>query len=179
MGLEMARPGRKRKQRGHLMGRDVPDPGRALVGQQPHRAWLPADMRLAEKAATPLGALNLIGVITDRQYEAGQRYIVVVAEFLAMAGGPKDNFSAGKGYRCLGETGCNPCECQRREIEYAAAESRLKDAGRSSYVIVRHVVVDGQECPPFQRQALKCGLDGLVRHFGLDSQSKKMHGRNM
>lgn len=177
----MKRSGAKRKWRGTTPGR--PNMHRLsddeLAAQQPHRRDLPPDKRNSEKAATTLGRLNLNGYITDEQFTAGDRYLGVVNEFLCMAGGPRDSFAPGKGYRCLGETGCEPCECKDREERYLAAEYILKDCGQLARLVVRHVAVDDQDCPPYQRGTLRMGLSALARHFGLTARSNFVTGRNV
>ena len=39
---------------------------RGLATLQPHRVWLPEEKRMDQKAASPLGCLNLLGVLTRR-----------------------------------------------------------------------------------------------------------------
>jgi hypothetical protein len=84
--LVVARAGRRSRRVKHLVKPD--DPTRMLTARQPHRRWLPAELRLSEKAATPLGGLNLVGVLSDEQYEAGRRYQVVVGEYRVSIGIP-------------------------------------------------------------------------------------------
>lgn len=167
------RPGRKRKQRGHLVERQRPDPARVLAAEQPHRAWLPADKRLSEKAATPLGGLNLIGVLTDEQYEAGCRYVVVVAAYRASIGCPMEGYTTRKSYRCLGERGCEDCECRRRKDAYDRAFTAVSDAGQRSARCVARVAVYGEACPAGQIADLRRGLDALAVHFGAERLTRK------
>ena len=70
----MARGGRRRKQgaryRSGAIVREKFD-FRALAALQPHRVWLPEAKRLDQKAASPLGCLNLLGigyVFSDSRY---------------------------------------------------------------------------------------------------------------
>lgn len=160
------RAGRKRKQRGHLMDRQLPDPDRHRAALQPHRAWLPPDKRLSEKAATPLGGLNLMGFITDLQYEAGCRYRVIVGEYRSAIGVP-DASRTGRGYLCRGEKNCDPCQCLERKLRYDAAFESVMQAGQRAARCVAHVAVHDQACPTGQIADLRRGLDALVKHFGL------------
>ncbi len=136
----MARRGRKR-----LPGRRHPGGElvrvkvdyRALAAQQPHRRCLPEPVRLDQKAATPFGALNLINVITDAQYEAGQRYAFVVGQYRASIGTPSVMSGSGKGYPCTPEICRRPppgvehhCECRKRKESYDAAFAAVFEAGR-------------------------------------------------
>lgn len=171
MQIVMARAGRKRNTRMHLSNPAPRIDYRALCGEQPHRRGLPPDKRLSEKAETPFGCLNLMGVISDEQHEAGQRYKVVVQEYRSSIGAPRGEFPMGKGYPCKGELRCGmeegslPCECRRRKNNYNEAFEALAEAGHRCQVEVAHVAVHGR--PSGNVKALLRGLDMLVRHFGV------------
>jgi hypothetical protein len=96
----MARPGRKRKIGPRHPGGDLVRPqfdARSLATLQPHRVWLPEEKRMDQKAASPLGCLNLLGVLTDAQYLAGVRYAVVVGKYRAVIETPRATAGAGRG----------------------------------------------------------------------------------
>jgi hypothetical protein len=169
----MSRPGRKRTQRGYL-SKEVKDiSGRIATSEQPHRRTLPASLRLSEKAATPLGRANLVGLITDEQHEAGQRFQVTVGEYRASIGAP-GNGAHGSGYACVprwdGERMvclAAACECRRRLEAFEDAARALWDAGSTAASVVRWVAVLGEEPGPMVAQ-LRAGLTALVGFYGLD-----------
>lgn len=169
----MSRAGRKRKFRGHspmAANQDRRPDDKLLAAAQPHRAWLPPDLRLSEKAGTPLGGLNLTNAISDEEYEAGQRWRVLVGEYRASIGIPDAANSGGRGYPCLGMSDCERCECLRRKLAYDEAYHELWQAGQVAMKIVNRVAVQDEKCPYYGLSALKSGLRMLVRHFGLDEQ---------
>lgn len=175
------RPGRKRAFRGHIPGISMRGPKvdpRALSAEQPHRRHLPPDMRLSEKAETPFGCLNLMGAISNEQFEAGQRYRSIVAEYCSSIGAPLGGFPQGRGYPCKGEPQCGlvdgapPCECRRRKIAYDQAFEALAEVGHRAQVEVAHVAVHGRKCG--ELAVLLRGLDALVRHLLTD---RRKNGR--
>ncbi|HLH96331.1 MAG TPA: hypothetical protein VKW08_14550 [Xanthobacteraceae bacterium] len=171
----MVRRGRKRKiglrhpggtlvQRGELEAK-------SFAALQPHRAWLPPEKRLDERAASPFGCLNLLGVISDAQYLAGLRYAVVVGHYRAVIETPRATSGSGRGYTCAGDLACgrdNPeaCECRRRKARYDAAFAAVLEAGQKAARAVARVAVHGEQCPRGGLADLKRGLDALARHFG-------------
>jgi hypothetical protein len=181
MQITMARVGRKRKFRGYVPGRQnvrrISDD--ELMARQPHRNWLPEDKRLNEKAATPLGGLCLIGIISELQYQAGQRYVITVAEYRVVIGVPMEGFTGSRGFACKGERNCEPCECRRRKQRYDAAYGAVFDAGQRAARAVAQVAVHGHACPRGDIEHLKSGLDALIRHYGLDNENRKMPKRIM
>ncbi len=171
----MARRGRKRKfgrrSSGGALARARIDFSE-LTALQPHRVWLPKEKRLDQKAASPLGCLNLLGVITSRQYLAGIRYAVVVGKYRAVIEAPRTTAGTGRGYACTGDPQCGRqgearCECRRRKQTYDAAFAAVIEAGQRAARAVAHVAVHGETCPQGMLEHLKRGLDALARHFGL------------
>jgi hypothetical protein len=170
----MARRGRKRKiGLRHPGGGLVREPFdlRGLSGLQPHRVWLPEEQRLDQKAASPLGCLNLLGVLSDAQYLAGVRYAVVVGRYRAVIETPRATAGAGRGYDCSGDPNCGsngsaPCECRRRKERYDAAFAAVIEAGQRAARAVARVAVHGEQCPRGALPDLKRGLDALAKHFG-------------
>ena len=175
--VHVVRRGRKRKiGRRHPNGELVaaPNNDRALAALQPHRRWLPPDLRLSEKAGTPLGGLNLIGVLSDAQHEAALRYAVVVGEYRAVIEAPKGLAGGGKGFGCLGDcvqrrrSGDEvECVCEKRKQRYDSAFAAVIEAGQRAARAVARVAVHAEQCPLGALSDLKRGLDALCRHFGL------------
>jgi hypothetical protein len=169
----MARPGRKRKIGLRHPGGELVRPQfdmRSLATLQPHRVWLPEEKRMDQKAASPLGCLNLLGVLTDAQYLAGVRYAVVVGKYRAVIETPRATAGAGRGYDCPGDPKCGrdgePCECRRRKQRYDAAFAAVIEAGQRAARAVARVAVHGEQCPHGALADLKRGLDALAKHFG-------------
>ena len=89
----MGRAGRKRKagvardRTGKSRG-EGPEQAIAIALAQPHRRWskTPRDALLGY----PLGRLLLAGYITDKQHEAGQRWVTVVRRYAALIGFPRE-----------------------------------------------------------------------------------------
>lgn len=171
----MARAGRKRNPRMHLSSVGLKIDYRALSFDQPHRRVLPIDMRSSEKAETPFGCLNLLGAVSDEQFEAGRLYRIAVQEYGSSIGVPVGDGVGGRGYPCKGDPRCGigepgkpeplPCECRRRKIAYNQAFEALAPAGHKAQVQVGHVAVHGRGCNDLKE--LRRGLDLLVRHFGV------------
>jgi hypothetical protein len=158
------------------LSREVKDiSGRLATSEQPHRRTLPASLRLSEKAATALGRANLVGLITDEQHEAGQRFQVTVGEYRASIGAP-GNGARGGGYACAprwdaerGRRVCLAavCECRRRWEAFEGAARALWNAGHAAAAAVRWVAVLGEE-PGAMVDWLRAGLAALVGFYGLD-----------
>lgn len=175
----MARAGAKRKWKGTTPGprhnvRRISDD--ELAAQQPHRVWLPEASRMSAKAVTPLGGLNLVGAITDSQYEAGQRYVVIVAEYRASIGVPmKGQSASAKTYPCMGAFNCEDCECRRRKQRYDRAFEAVSAASQRAAKAVAHVAVhEGRYHDNEELRYLRMGLSALVIHFGLDTGIHRM-----
>lgn len=180
------RTGRKRRQgRRHPNG-ELARPRtdyRAMAALQPHRRWLPEDKRLSEKAGTPLGGLNLVGILTDQQHEAGLRYAVIVGEYRAVIMPPKGFKSSGRGFDCLAdpircEAETGRCECKARKSRYDAAFVAVIEAGHRAARAVARVAVHGEPCPPAALSYLRWGLDALCLHFGLTANRKSASSGN-
>ena len=171
----MARRGRKRKA-GRRFGSGELQRARVdfreLAALQPHRVWLPQGKRLDQKAASPLGCLNLLGVISSRQYLAGLRYAIVVGKYRAVIETPRATAGAGRGYDCTGDLQCarklgRICECRQRKRRYDAAFAAVSEAGQRAARAVARVAVHAEPCPQGALDHLKRGLDALATHFGL------------
>jgi hypothetical protein len=169
----MTRRGRKRKLGFRHPSGELVRPHLDLRGfatLQPHRVWLPESKRMDQKAASPLGCLNLLGVLSDAQYLAGVRYALVVGEYRAVIEAPRATAGTGRGYDCPGDLQCgrrrdHPCECRRRKERYDAAFVAVLEAGQRAARAVARVAVYAEQCPRGALAELKRGLDALVRHF--------------
>jgi hypothetical protein len=168
----MTRRGRKRRAGLRHPGGELKRPQfdfRGLATLQPHRVWLPESKRLDQKAASPLGCLNLLGALSDAQYRAGVRYAVVVGKYRAVIETPSATSGAGRGYDCPGDPRCgrdrHPCECRRRKQRYDAAFAAVLEAGQRAARAVGRVAVHGEPCPRGALPDLKRGLDALAQHF--------------
>jgi hypothetical protein len=170
----MARRGRKRKIGLRHPGGDLVRLQfdlRGLATLQPHRVWLPEEKRMDQKAGSPLGCLNLLGVLTDAQYLAGVRYAVVVGKYRAVIETPSATAGAGRGYDCPGDLKCGrgpgeDCECRQRKERYDEAFAAVIEAGQRAARAVARVAVHGEQCPRGALPDLKRGLDALAKHFG-------------
>ena len=117
----MTRRGRKRKIGLRHPGGDlvrVQFDLRALSGLQPHRVWLPQEQRLDQKGGSPLGCLNLLGVLSDAQYLAGVRYAVVVGQYRAVIETPRGH--------------CSPCTATRATARAARWPTSITAAKAAS-----------------------------------------------
>jgi hypothetical protein len=180
-----SRSGRKRKQgRRTASGATAREPAtnyRALAGMQPHRNWLPAAMRESEKAATLLGALNLLYRpatqftpefgITDQQAEAGRQYAVAVGRYRASIGSPSSMGGTGRGYacnpsHCYSGDNLDGCECLKRRRRYNDLYDTLRAMrDRDAMQAVNDTAI--RELRPHDIHALRRGLNVLVQHLGL------------
>lgn len=141
---------------------------------QPHRSGLPEDLRSSEKAATPLGRLYLMGFLSEEQHEAGERFQVIVGEYLSSIASPTMHGAAGRGYDCFPEE-CSVnrryCECKMRKERFMEACQNLLAIDHKAGVAVSHVAVHSENCPLGFFRWLKLGLDALVDHFKLNART--------
>lgn len=174
----VARRGRKRKFRGSTLRQPSerrPD-DRIMSSLQPHRRWLPEAVRLSEKAVNMLGCLNLKGLISDEQHEAGRLFSVALGAYRSVIGGPGGMAGTGRGYDCQ-PIGCDPqsCECLNRTANYLAARFALAGAGTEALQAVEALIIDDQVSNVAH---VGCGLTALQFHFGLTSGRKSSYARN-
>jgi hypothetical protein len=172
--------GRKRKlvrreKNGRAVRTPLPDP-RGHVIAWPCRQHLDAKHRLSEKAASPLGGLNLLEIITDDEYQAGVRFAKIVHKYRATIDGP--NPAAGGVDRVGGQNYIKQEECERRRVAYDAAHLALQGSdpitGQRRSKAVRMVAVYGESCPAELMECLCLGLSALAAHFGLTSSRKSV-----
>jgi hypothetical protein len=142
---------------------------RAHVINWPSRRHLPKSVRLDQKAATPLGGLNLLGEITDEQYAAGLRFAIVVHRYRAVIGAPHP--APGGMDRC-GHGFISPDDRRRRKEAYDVSYETLDPLGMATKRAVNRVSVYDEACPPGGMESLRLGLSALAEHFGLTSRRK-------
>lgn len=176
IGMQVNRKGRKRKSgrrtaSGALAKAHVDY--QTMAAENPDRRWLPATLRLSEKAGTVLGGLNLIGRITDHQYEAGRRYGIVVGAYRSVIGTPTGMHGSSRGYDCAG-LAClvddRLCECASRKTRYVRAFEAIK--GQRVHLAVNRVAVHDEQITEDQMDYLRLGLSALAVHFGLTQQRR-------
>jgi len=180
----VGRAGRKRKLGTRYASGDlIPQPrmSRELIAaMQPHRRWLPESLRTHPKAESYFGQLNLIGALTDDQYEAGRRFADVVMKYRTVIGAPKAHPSSVSGEFVRGSVGLDETECAARKQAYEwAVESFAKveldgkrTPGNSQLAMkaVSRVAVYNEDCPT-SVDYLLAGLDSLARHFGIKTNA--------
>ena len=164
------RKGRKRKSgRREPSGRvrRAPVDYRAMAALNPDRRGLPEALRTHERAGSSLGRLNLKKRISDHEYEAGQRYSVIVGAYRAMIGVPSHLVGAGRGYDCGGAMTCPPdtCICRARQDRYDDAYCAIRT--HAAHLAVNAVAIHDHDISPDQLVHLREGLSALARHFGL------------
>lgn len=138
---------------------------------QPHRSVVHEDFRSSEWAATTLGQLRLQGLITPLAHEAGERFQVIMGEYLSSIMAPTGGNHSGKGYDCIPDAcriGQRHCECQMRKERFRDA---LSSIDRRLAALVVLVAVQGEPCPGGYVERLAEGLQSLVKHFKLDARS--------
>jgi hypothetical protein len=187
--MAYGRVGRKRKlgereQNGRIL-REKPEAAELIAKLQPHRLCLPEHLRLDPKAENHMGRLNLIGALSDDQYEAGRRFLQVVSNYRVVIGSPSGaSFSAGM---VMGRGELCEDECVARKVAYEWAFEALAKTemppGKTSPGIsnlaqraVSAVAVHDTECPT-SIDYLRAGLDALARHFGVKSNVVKFEIR--
>lgn len=88
--------GRKRKSGRRISGGRLANPPRPVRAKavtdvatsQPHRAWLPKDERLNQRAESAIGRLFLAGLITEPECWAGERFRSLLREFHVVLASP-------------------------------------------------------------------------------------------
>jgi hypothetical protein len=170
-GMTKNRKGRKRKTvaRREPNGREKRRPAdyRAMAAAWPVRRDLAAADRASERAGSVLGRLSLKKLISEPQYDAGQRYAVIVGAYRAMIGMPGNLAGGGKGYDCIGAADCpaDSCVCLARTKRYDDAYCAVRT--HAAHLAVNAVAIHDQDIPPYQLDHLREGLEALAWHFGI------------
>jgi hypothetical protein len=161
----------------YASGRLRPDDPRIVALAQPHRRG--EKFRLDQRAETPLGGLNIVGQLTDEQYEAGRQYAGVVGRYRVVIGAPRASPSSAGILVADGLGGGAPPlsidEAERRKREYEAAYEALWDAGQRAAKAVARVAVYGEAWLPGMLSELRTGLSALAAHFRLTHARKSVN----
>lgn len=173
------RKGRKRKPgprhpNGDLKEDKGIDP-KVIAFRMPHRQEAPESLRHDPKAETPFGILNLKGVISDDQFDAGDRYAKTVKRYRSLIiGAPNDNPGSIAGFSepAKGGTELDEEAAERLKESHSAAFEALHNAGRPALMAVNHAVIKCLPCYAAIITPLRIGLNALISHYGLTNQRK-------
>lgn len=176
--LQMARIGRKRKPGARKPSGDIrPEPAespRAVAMRQPHRQMAPEDSRHDQRAETPLGCLNIIGAVPNREYAAARRFAGIVGRYRSVIDAPGTSRSIA-GLMEPRQAQGEPVDYHEAKAEYDAAFEALETAGNRAACAVSRMAVHGEPCPAYGFQALMRGLHSLVFHFDLTDNPKSLY----
>jgi hypothetical protein len=180
-GVAMTTTIKNRKGRKRKSGRRQPDGRiaprrpvdyRAMAALNPDRRGLPEGLRTHERAGSSLGRLNLKQRISEYEYEAGQRYAVIVGAWRASIGVPSHLAGNGRGYDCVGSMHCpvETCICAARQERYDDAYCAIRT--HAAHLAVNAVAIHDHDISPDQLPYLREGLSALARHFGLTGRRR-------
>jgi hypothetical protein len=184
--IELGSRGRKRKSgrrhpSGNLVREKRPD-DRVRTGRQPHRRSLPEADRMSEKAESPLGRLNLKHVISDEEFEAGQRYARDVGTYRASIGAPATTAGSGRRRHCLADVTATAdtcraypedCACLRAKQRYDDLLETLSGAGQRAAKNVASAAVQAQDIRFEEIVYLRAGLRILAHFYGLTGRGAR------
>lgn len=176
--VAVMRVGRKRKSGHRKPSGDLSNErieaeiARMTAIQMPHRKSVPVEHRYDPKAESHLGRMNLRGIITDLQFDAGREYAKIVSLYRSAIEAPRQGQSIA-GVMEPKSSGFMDVD-RAREIKrrYDGAFEALFDAGQPAAKTVARVAVHDTGILRNERDYLFRGLDALVRHFGLTSSRK-------
>lgn len=164
--------GRKRKQnvRREASGRvqRAYENPRRQVASQPHRMAVKPDFREDPRASTAFGRLMLNGYVTPAQYEAGDRYAEITAKLRAVYDSASPHPRAIDLNRTGGGSGVEMTTETAEAIKdrYKKAFDAVSEADTRAARAVKDCVIADKF--PESIQLLKCGLNLLVTHYGID-----------
>lgn len=141
---------------------------RRQVASQPHRMAVKPDFREDPRASTAFGRLMLNGYVTPAQYEAGDRYGEISAKLRAVYDAASPHPRAIDLNRTGGGTGV-PMTTETAEAikeKYKKAFEAVSNAGTRAARAVKDCIVLDKF--PESIQQLRCGLNLLVIHYGID-----------
>ena len=179
----MSRAGRKRKtgkreRNGRILRERGIDPN-AVAAQLPHRTadvyWLdlrraiPIEKRHDAKAEHPLGRLNLVGAVSDAQYDAGCRFRDEVIRYRRVLDIRKERQSVAGFGQPQASTPKELDDQRAVEImrEYMAAFEAI--GSRTAQAAIKHIVILERELEPSLFGHLTFGLKNLIVHYDLTS----------
>jgi hypothetical protein len=169
-----AKPGKRYPSGDIVQQREVME-ARVIAFRQPHRQEAPESKRDDPKATWPLGILNLIGRVTDVQYQAGVYYGGDVRRYRAhyLADVPDPSPSSIAGFMQPSHSGGRG-EIDVADIKkkYESAVEAVMGAGQRAAKAVARMAVFGERCPIGLEHHLILGLDKLVLHYGLTRRNR-------
>lgn len=174
------RRGRKRKQGprhpcGDLVEEKSIDP-KVIAFTMPHRQGAPEELRHDPKAGSELGVLNLTGLISDDQFDAGDRYGKDVARYRSIVlSAPKENPASIAGFsepRAGSGEVSDEIAVRIRETFDDVFEA-LNEKGNRVLRTVNHVVIHNKRPDPEHIPTLRIGLDAIHDHYTLTNQRKR------
>ena len=185
----MSRRGRARKtgQRepnGRLQRKWGPsDDVRAVATSQPHRRWLPEDMRRDQRAECELGRLFLRKQISETACEAGEKWRGLVHAYLRCLAAPVGPVSVAaraipdrveaEPEGAVPSTEVSETEEERHERvlrAFSRASQVLADCGRDVAREIDAVVVKDELCASVV--TLTVGLDALAAHWQMGEHAR-------
>ncbi|MCX7319239.1 MAG: hypothetical protein NT113_07000 [Hyphomicrobiales bacterium] len=168
----MARAGRKRKigvarEKNGQVQRVYINP-RQQVSEQPHRIQVPKEYRESQEAESEIGRLLCLKQVTRAQFEAGRQYLDLACQFRAVKGYPPLHIQAMDLSKVKGLGTETPQHIISSIItRYDRAFESI--CGQRAQKAVADCVVREERISQFDGlKYLRCGLDNLVSHFGID-----------
>lgn len=146
---------------------------KTVAATMPHRRGLPAEVRHREMAESPLGALALIGAITQTQFDALHEYRKIVMRYRAVISAPNPNPQAPQIGHVRGAATLVLSDEQavaRRERYMRAFEAIT---GRHARTVVNSVVIHDRPLQAGDLPYLIGAGDDLIKHFGMNSGQQK------
>lgn len=177
--FSVVRRGRKRKPGprhpcGDLI-EEKTDP-KVVAFPMPHRQGAPEHLRHDPKAATEFGVLSLTGLISDDQYDAGERYGKDVARYRSIViSAPKENPGSIAGFSepRAGSGEITEETAIRIRETFDGAFEALNAKGNRVLRTVNHAVIHNKRVEPEYIPTLRLGLDALHEHYVLTNQRKR------
>jgi len=179
----MSRAGRKRKhdskrdERGRIERRAYdrqPSPGE-VARRMPHR-MLVGDKDVHDpRCETPLGCLNVVGAIPDREYAAAERLLLIVQRYRQAIAAPRPIGSiSGVGLpQARAGHELSPEEHADRLNAYRKARRAIEDScGLGGWQMVIPIVADGQPVPAKGFRQLMAVLQRLATAFEQERMAK-------
>lgn len=169
-----------------------------VAASMPHRSWLPARdknkrpiLKDDRRAETVFGCLSLVGLITDMQFDAGERFQETVGRWRAVVDSPrepqgfmskitksehdpKESMPVVVRFKPMTDE-----EAERRRAEYDGAfkavktrKGGLSPAPRHNLIVLNSVVIHNRTLQGGDLEFLHAALDSLVDYYGL-TQGRK------
>lgn len=143
-----------------------------VAATMPHRVGLPAHRRHEQMAESPLGALAIIGAITQQQFDAGHEYRKIVQRYRAVISAPNPNPQAPKMGHIPSSvvTLIDDEQAIARRVKYQKAFEAITT--RWGRLVVNSVVIHDRPLQQGDLPWLTKALDELVKHFGIGERQK-------